>query len=321
MIRVRIPWRTTKDAKDKENHQEAKDDDDYDANYSSPKTSTIKIITDYPTLEDALDFDSYSKQLADIIRNSTPRFAIGVFGGWGTGKTSLMKMIEANLLKSDKVFNWDRILNYSSDNENLKRHLMENFANLEWIGAKEFMKSPDGKTVEMHDDSNNSLSISINNKTIFASMLINGKPFNNEFIIRKEGDNDGSELNVYKREKDILTVWFNAWKYENEKYLAVVPFLRTIKITLDNDKDSKTGKRWDNVGQALENTFRAFIDSTNISLGMGSYGSTQVNLSKFADVLKADGSAKVSGETVYYHKHVTDYLEDSLSKLRVIEGL
>jgi KAP family P-loop domain len=106
----------------------------------------------------------------------------------------------------------------------------------------------------------------------------------------------------------------NAWKYENEKYLAVVPFLRTIKITLDNDKDSKTG-RWDNVRQALENTFRAFIDSTSISLGMGS-GSTQVNLSKFADVLKADGSAKVSGESVYYHKHVTDYLEDSLSKLR-----
>ena len=109
---------------------------------------------------------------------------------------------------------------------------MENFPNLEWIETKEFMKSPDGKTIKIHDD-NNSLSISINNKTIFASMLINGKPFNNEFIIKKQGDNDGSELNVYKREKDILTVWFNAWKYENEKYLAVVPFLRTIKITLD----------------------------------------------------------------------------------------
>ncbi|MFZ0510531.1 MAG: P-loop NTPase fold protein, partial [Candidatus Nitrosopolaris sp.] len=306
------------DAEDKENHQEAKsiknDDDDNDD--SNPKTSTIKIITDDPTLEDALDFDSYSKQLADIIRNSAPRFAIGVFGGWGTGKTSLMKMIEANLLKGNYVFKWEHIPNYSSDNNNLKHHLMENFPDLEWIETKEFMKSPDGKTIEIHDDSNNFLSISIDNKTIFASMLINGKPFNNIFIIKKEGDNDGSELNVYKREKDILTVWFNAWKYENEKYLAVVPFLRTIKITLDNDKDSKIGKRWDNVRQALENTFRAFIDSTNISLGMGSYGSTQINLSKFADVLKADGSAKVSGESVYYHKHVTDYLEDSLSKLR-----
>ena len=55
---------------------------------------TIKIITDEPTLEDALHFDRYSQQLADIIVNSTPRFTIGMFGGWGTGKTTLMRMVE-----------------------------------------------------------------------------------------------------------------------------------------------------------------------------------------------------------------------------------
>jgi predicted KAP-like P-loop ATPase len=33
-----------------------------------------------------------SQKLAEIIENSIPRFAIGVFGGWGTGKTSLMQM-------------------------------------------------------------------------------------------------------------------------------------------------------------------------------------------------------------------------------------
>jgi hypothetical protein len=83
----------------------------------------------------------------------------------------------------------------------------------------------------MRDNSNNSLSISIDNKkTIFASVSINGKLFNNEFIVKEEDD----DTKLYKREKDILTVWFNAWKYENERYLAVVPFLRTIKITLDN---------------------------------------------------------------------------------------
>jgi len=172
MIRNRIPWQATKrkiDAKDKVNHQEAKDDDDdYDANYSNPKTSTIKIITDDPTLEDALDFDSYSKQLADIIRNSTPRFAIGVFGEWGTGKTSLMKMIEANLLKGKYIFSWECTQD-SSDN-NLKHYLIENFPNLKWIEDKEFVKSPDGKSIKIHDNSNNSFSISIDNKTNFASM-------------------------------------------------------------------------------------------------------------------------------------------------------
>ena len=41
------------------------------------------------------------EKLADIIRNSTPRFSIGIFGGWGTGKTTLMSMIR-NKLENDK---------------------------------------------------------------------------------------------------------------------------------------------------------------------------------------------------------------------------
>ena len=66
--------------------------------------------------------------------------------------------------------------------------------------------------------------------------------------------------------------------------------MRTIKIALDNDRDSKPGKSWDNVAASLEKTFQAFVDSTNISLGFGNYGSTQINLSKLTDNLKADGS-------------------------------
>jgi len=286
---------------------------EHDFSSSNPKTGQIKIITDEPTLEDALDFDRYSKELANIIRNSTPRFAIGIFGGWGTGKTSLMKMIEASLLKGDHVFDWERIPDYNDDNSHLKNYLTKHFPYLDWIDNQEFIR--DEKTIKMRDNTNNnnSLSISIDrNKGIFASVSINGKVFNNEFIVMKEGD----DSKLYKREKDILTVWFNAWKYENEKYLAVLPFLRTIKITLDNDKCSKSGKRWDNIRDALENTFRAFTESTNLSLGLGNYGSTQIDLSKFTNILRADGSAKVNGESVYYHKHVTDYLEDSLSKLR-----
>ena len=47
----------------------------------------IKIITDEPTLEDALDFDKVAAHhLADIIRNSSPRFAIRVFGGGEQGR-------------------------------------------------------------------------------------------------------------------------------------------------------------------------------------------------------------------------------------------
>lgn len=63
----------------------------------------LKIITDEPTFEDALDFRNYSRRLAEIITNSTPRFSIGIFGGWGTGKTSLMSMTRQILDGHDKI--------------------------------------------------------------------------------------------------------------------------------------------------------------------------------------------------------------------------
>ncbi len=77
--------------------------------------------------------------------------------------------------------------------------------------------------------------------------------------------------------------WFDAWRYENEKYLAVVPFLRTVKIALENKENntnntSKTYGRWNAVKQSLEKTFAAFINSTNINFGYGSYASTEINL-------------------------------------------
>jgi translation initiation factor RLI1 len=148
-----------------------------DISSNSKTIRTIKIITDEPTLEDALDFDRYSQELADIIRNSTPRFAVGVFGGWGTGKTTLMKMIEANLLKGEYVFNWERVPEYSSDNTNLKTYLKENIDDLDWIDRKEFAKSKDGKTLSIYKDNNNnqnSLSISIDNNTTSVSLSVNG---------------------------------------------------------------------------------------------------------------------------------------------------
>jgi hypothetical protein len=107
----------------------------------SPKSGITKIITDEPTEDDALHFNNYSQKLADIIANSTPRFAIGVFGGWGTGKTSLIQMTK-------------KILDHNSK---------------------------------------------------------------------------------------IVTVWSDTWRYEREQNLAVIPFLRTIKLTLDASEESKEG--------------------------------------------------------------------------------
>ncbi|MGC2427279.1 MAG: P-loop NTPase fold protein [Nitrososphaeraceae archaeon] len=129
------------------------------------KLSITKIITDEPTEDDALDFNNYSHNLADIIANSTPRFAIGVFGGWGTGKTSLMLMTKKVLDSNPKI----------------------------------------------------------------------------------------------------VTVWFDAWRFEREQNLAVIPFLRTIKLTLDASEKSQEGKKWEGLKNSIKRSAAAFLTSTKIT--------------------------------------------------------
>jgi len=59
----------------------------------APQAILIDNIEDVPTH----NFISLSGTIAKIIRNSTPHFTIGIYGEWGTGKTTLMKSIEKNL--------------------------------------------------------------------------------------------------------------------------------------------------------------------------------------------------------------------------------
>jgi formylglycine-generating enzyme required for sulfatase activity len=63
------------------------------------KPTDISILTDLPTQEDALDFEPYVRTLANVIRsaNTATPLTIGVFGTWGSGKTSLMHMVENQL--------------------------------------------------------------------------------------------------------------------------------------------------------------------------------------------------------------------------------
>lgn len=57
-----------------------------------PTTPTY-IVNDQPTDKDALDFTPYVETPADIVQTENTPLTIGVFGTWGSGKTSLMKMV------------------------------------------------------------------------------------------------------------------------------------------------------------------------------------------------------------------------------------
>jgi hypothetical protein len=58
-----------------------------------------KILLDNPSERPGLGFEAYASGLKDIIELSDPQFCIGIFGGWGSGKTTLMRAIERQLNK------------------------------------------------------------------------------------------------------------------------------------------------------------------------------------------------------------------------------
>ena len=59
------------------------------------------IITDDIAIDPILDFNLYTNAIVKIIKDSYPKFTIGLFGDWGTGKTTLMNSIYY-LLQDDK---------------------------------------------------------------------------------------------------------------------------------------------------------------------------------------------------------------------------
>ena len=60
---------------------------------NSAKKNGYKITIDRPAKQ-PLDFKEHSERLSEIIVKSTPQFTVGIFGGWGTGKTTMMQMIK-----------------------------------------------------------------------------------------------------------------------------------------------------------------------------------------------------------------------------------
>ena len=58
------------------------------------------IITDDIAINPILDFNLYTNAIVNIVKNSYPKFTVGLFGDWGTGKTTLMNSVH-DLLAND----------------------------------------------------------------------------------------------------------------------------------------------------------------------------------------------------------------------------
>lgn len=61
-------------------------------------SGTIKILTDNVELKPGKDFERLSDTIVSFIRGSDPKFTVGIYGDWGTGKTTLMKQVEKKIM-------------------------------------------------------------------------------------------------------------------------------------------------------------------------------------------------------------------------------
>jgi uncharacterized protein YjbI with pentapeptide repeats len=55
------------------------------------------ILTDDIAIDPILDFNLYRDAIVSIVKNSYPKFTMGIFGDWGTGKTTLINSIDKAL--------------------------------------------------------------------------------------------------------------------------------------------------------------------------------------------------------------------------------
>ena len=55
------------------------------------------ILTDEIAIDPILDFNLYRNAIVSIIKNSLPKFTIGIFGEWGIGKTTLINSVDTAL--------------------------------------------------------------------------------------------------------------------------------------------------------------------------------------------------------------------------------
>jgi len=71
-------------------------------NKAKAKTKPISVIADTPSINPKLGFSEFAEALANAIRGcEPPQFTIGIYGAWGSGKSSLLNAIENQLLTSD----------------------------------------------------------------------------------------------------------------------------------------------------------------------------------------------------------------------------
>lgn len=194
------------------------------------------MLSDKETDIDALGFEPYTNSLSELIteKGITP-FTIGIFGSWGTGKTSLMLMLKEKLESKDDVrtvwFNawkfddekqiWaaliQAVLNQLavSLGENARLKLQELRNSIEWIQFLEFI----GKSILSREPDIDALRSSFK----FGKRVESISEFEKKF----EGFVDSCNI-------ERLVIFID--DLDRCKMEATVDILETIKLLLNSKK-------------------------------------------------------------------------------------
>jgi uncharacterized protein YjbI with pentapeptide repeats len=97
---------------------------------SNLSSNSISILTD-DIEEDTpiLEFNKYCDTIVKIVRGSKPKFSIGIYGEWGTGKTTLMKLIQNELVNDENILTvWFNAWKYEREEQFALIALMKTIA-------------------------------------------------------------------------------------------------------------------------------------------------------------------------------------------------
>ncbi|AJZ75555.1 KAP family P-loop NTPase fold protein [Candidatus Nitrosotenuis cloacae] len=92
----------------------------------------IKVLIDLPESSPSKDFELLAETISTLIQNSEPHFVTGIYGEWGTGKTTLMKQIQKNISDYDDDHNtltiWFNAWKYEREEQFATVALLKNIA-------------------------------------------------------------------------------------------------------------------------------------------------------------------------------------------------
>jgi tetratricopeptide (TPR) repeat protein len=80
-------------------------------------SSSVRILTDDVEAKPILDFEAYSDTLANMVKGSDPKFSVGIYGEWGCGKTTLMKLTEQKLRNHGILTVWFNAWRYEREDQ------------------------------------------------------------------------------------------------------------------------------------------------------------------------------------------------------------